>query len=221
MILKKIWQVTVFLFILLITTTFLLMAEVFVSDPSSLPDQDLIQADADLDKIDFNRFMDKAEKDLTFDPGEKKRPEPERKKVQPSPGAGLAVAVDKEQQMVQLVNQARVNAGLPLLQVSSQLTAAARAKSKDMIDFNYFSHNSPTYGDFVNLLKAYGVGNFRTAAENLAMNSNGSVSGAHNMLMGSPGHRANILNGSYSIVGVGIQIRSDGSHFYTQLFVGY
>ena len=122
--------------------------------------------------------------------------------------------------MVNLINQARANAGLPPLKVSSQLTNAARAKSRDMIDKNYFSHTSPTYGSFTNLLDRYGV-SYRSAAENLAMNSNGSVTGAHDMLMGSPGHRTNILGGSYSLVGVGIQVRNDGSHFYTQLFVGY
>ena len=122
--------------------------------------------------------------------------------------------------MINLINQARANAGLPPLQVSSQLTNAARAKSRDMIEKNYFSHTSPTYGSFTNLLNQYGV-SYRSAAENLAMNSNGSVTGAHDMLMASPGHRTNILGGSYSLVGVGIQVRIDGSHFYTQLFVGY
>lgn len=221
MFLKKIRQLIVFLFVLLIATSLLLMAETIFLKPPELPDQELPRADEYNDQIDFKLFMGTTDKDPTFDPGEKKRPEPERKTAQFSSGAGLVVAVDKELQMVQLINQARNNAGLPSLQVSSNLTAAARAKSKDMIDYGYFSHTSPTYGDFVNLLTVYGVDTFRTAAENLAMNSNGSVSGAHNMLMGSPGHRANILNGNYSLVGVGIQIQSDGSHFYTQLFVGY
>ena len=125
----------------------------------------------------------------------------------------------KEQQMVSYINEARKNAGLPALQVSSQLMAAARAKSKDMVDNNYFDHNSPTFGSLAGFLQYFGI-SFTTAAENIAMNSSGNVSEAHNSLMNSTGHRSNILGQSYNSVGVGIHVKSDGSHYYTQLFVG-
>ncbi len=125
----------------------------------------------------------------------------------------------KEQEMLNLVNQARSNAGLSQLQVCSELTRAARAKSKDMIDNNYFSHTSPRYGGLEGLLRNFGI-SYRSAGENLAMNSSGSVSAAHNSLMNSPGHRDNILGSSYRFVGIGIHVKSDGSHYYTQLFVG-
>lgn len=125
----------------------------------------------------------------------------------------------KEQEMLNLVNQARSNAGLSQLQVCSELTRAARAKSKDMVDNNYFSHTSPRYGGLEGLLSNFGIG-YRSAGENLAMNSSGSVSAAHNSLMSSPGHRDNILGSSYNYVGIGIHVKSDGSHYYTQLFVG-
>ncbi len=125
----------------------------------------------------------------------------------------------KEQQMVGMINEARKNAGLPALQVSSKLTDAARAKSKDMVNYSYFSHQSPTYGDLAGLLSRFGI-SYRAAGENLAMNSNGSVSAAHNSLMNSSGHRANILNSRFSQVGVGIHTCSDGSHYYTQIYVG-
>jgi len=174
--------------------------------------------------IDFSFHVSKLEQELDFEVGPKERPKPEPKPAPTASGSGSGSsssgAAAKEQQMVGLINQARANAGLPPLQVSSQLTNAARAKSRDMIEKNYFSHTSPTYGSFTDLLNHFGI-SYRSAAENLAMNSNGSVTGAHDLLMASPGHRTNILGGSYSLVGVGIQVRSDGSHFYTQLFVGY
>ena len=126
----------------------------------------------------------------------------------------------KEQQMVSLINEARINAGLPTLKVNSQLVSAARAKSKDMVNNNYFSHQSPVYGDLEGLLRRFGI-TYRAAGENLAMNSNGSVSAAYHSLMGSSGHRANILNNRYNQVGVGIHTKSDGTHYYTQLFIGF
>jgi uncharacterized protein YkwD len=219
MIRKIIQQLLVFIFLIVFALALLFMAEAYFSHPVIVTEPGLRSADANQERIDFSAHSYTVDKELSFDPGEKTRPEP--KPLPPAASSGIGGAVGKEQQMVQLINKARINAGLPPLQVSSQLTAAARAKSKDMIDHNYFSHSSPTFGDYINLIKIYGVSSYRAAAENLAMNSNGSVAGAHSMLMASPDHRDNILSGSYSLVGVGIQVRSDGSHFYTQLFVGY
>ncbi len=131
--------------------------------------------------------------------------------------ARAATLSQKEQEMINYINQARSNAGLSPLSYSSQLTSVARAKSRDMIDNNYFAHTSPRYGGLGDLLSAFGV-SYRSAGENLAMNSNGSVIAAHNSLMNSSGHRANIL-GNFTQVGVGIQVKGDGRHYYTQLFI--
>lgn len=133
--------------------------------------------------------------------------------------AGSSSLSTKEREMLNLVNQARSNAGLSQLQVCSELTRAARAKSKDMVDNSYFSHTSPRYGGLEGLLRNFGI-SYRSAGENLAMNSSGSVSAAHSSLMNSPGHRDNILGRNYNYVGIGIHVKSDGSHYYTQLFVG-
>jgi uncharacterized protein YkwD len=125
----------------------------------------------------------------------------------------------KEQQMFALLNEARKNSGLHALQYSSKLTGVARAKSNDMVDHNYFGHVSPVYGDLGSILSRFGV-SYRAAGENLAMNSNGSVSAAHNALLGSPPHRANMLSGDYDSVGIGVAVGSDGCHYYTQIFTG-
>jgi uncharacterized YkwD family protein len=224
MLLKLLTRILGYLALLALALVFLFFADdIFIyrePDPPGI----IKEAEKESASIDFSRHASKLEQELDIEVGVKERPKPEPPKrapaAAPGTGGGTGGAAAKEQQMVNLINQARANAGLPPLQVSSQLTNAARAKSRDMINNNYFSHTSPTYGSFTNLLSQYGV-SYRSAAENLAMNSNGSVAGAHDMLMGSPGHRVNILGGSYSLIGVGIQVRSDGSHFYTQLFVGY
>lgn len=216
MILKLFMRFLLFLTLLIISLGILF----FLSDLPAFdrlnPDQGLKEAETEGELIDFSLYAVWLDQELDFEPGPKVRPRPEPEPAPPQTGG----AVSKEQQMVNLINQARASAGLPPLQVSSQLTNAARAKSRDMIDKNYFSHTSPTYGSFVDLLNHFGV-SYRSAAENLAMNSSGSVTAAHDMLMASPGHRNNILGSSYNLFGVGIQVRGDGSHFYTQLFVGY
>jgi len=122
-----------------------------------------------------------------------------------------------EQQMVNLVNAERKAAGLDALKVNMELTLMARDKSQDMINKNYFDHNSPTYGSPFDMMKAYGI-TYRAAGENIAMNS--SVSNAHTALMNSPGHRANILNSSYSEIGIGIVQNSSGYYYISQEFIG-
>jgi len=124
----------------------------------------------------------------------------------------------KEQQFLNLLNNARRSHNLPELTVSGQLTRVARAKSKDMADNNYFSHTSPVYGDLEEMLRRFKI-KYSYAGENLAMDSCGNISGAHQGLMNSAGHRSNILNRNYTHIGIGIVERSDGYHYYTQIFV--
>ncbi|MFZ5822981.1 MAG: CAP domain-containing protein [Bacillota bacterium] len=131
-----------------------------------------------------------------------------------APTSGLTAA---EQQMLDLVNRERANAGLAPLKADLELTRVARLKSQDMINRDYFSHQSPTYGSPFDMIKRFGI-SYRTAGENIA--GNGSVSGAHTSLMNSPGHRANILSTKYTHIGIGIRDGGPYGKMFTQMFVG-
>ncbi len=115
--------------------------------------------------------------------------------------------------MIQLVNQERQKAGVSPLTIDPELSRVARIKSQDMKDNGYFSHTSPTYGSPFDMMKSFGI-TYRTAGENIALNS--SVEGAHTSLMNSEGHRENIMNSSFTHIGIGIV---DG-RYYTQMFIG-
>jgi len=106
-----------------------------------------------------------------------------------------------EQQMLDLVNRERAKKGVKPLTADSRLVKAARLKSQDMIDNDYFAHESAKYGTPSELVAAQGV-SYHYVGENLAMS--GTVEQAHRGLMGSPGHRQNILNPKYSRIGIGI-----------------
>ena len=80
--------------------------------------------------------------------------------------------------------------GLAPLQVDMELVRLARLKSQDMIEHNYFSHQSPTYGSPFDMMRAAGI-TYRLAGENLA--GAPTVERAHTSLMNSSGHRANIF----------------------------
>lgn len=134
---------------------------------------------------------------------------------QPTPQPqGLTTA---EQQMFNLVNQERANAGLPLLQFDYPLVRIARMKSQDMVDNHYFGHNSPTYGSPFDMMKSAGI-TYSYAGENIA--GAPSVQSAHTALMNSPGHRANILNPNYTRIGIGIDTGGSYGMMFTQEFNG-
>jgi len=119
--------------------------------------------------------------------------------------------------MLSLVNQERQRQGLAPLVADAKLTQLARQKSQDMVNKNYFSHTSPTYGSPFDMMKAAGV-RYRTAGENIACAP--STTRAHDALMNSPGHRANILNPAFTHVGIGIVKGGSCGMMFTQMFIG-
>lgn len=132
----------------------------------------------------------------------------------PQPSNGLSV---EEQRMFDLLNQARVNAGLRPLTLDMRLVELARKKSQDMVINNYFDHVSPTYGDPFQMMRNAGI-TYMAAGENLAGAPNADQ--AHRALMNSPGHRANILNQRYTRVGIGAVRGGPYGMMFTQMFIG-
>lgn len=135
----------------------------------------------------------------------------------PTPAPPIEGLTPEEQQMADLVNQARQAAGLKPLIADAQLSQAARLKSQDMVAHNYFSHQSPTYGSPFDMMKQFGI-SFRSAGENIACNQ--SVAAAQQALMNSEGHRANILNPNFTHIGIGIADGGPCGKMFTQMFVG-
>ena len=122
-----------------------------------------------------------------------------------------------ENEMLRLVNGERVKNGLSPLKLDIEITRVARLKSQDMIENNYFSHNSPTYGSPFDMMKTFGI-KFIYGGENLAGDS--TIKDAHQSLMNSPGHKENILNPNFTHVGIGVKEGSPYGKIITQMFVG-
>ena len=103
--------------------------------------------------------------------------------------------------MLELVNSERTAAGLQPLAADPELTEVARQHSADMFKRGYFAHVTPENRSPFDRIREADV-RFLTAGENLALAP--TVQLAHNGLMNSPGHRANILPSSFGRVGIGI-----------------
>lgn len=114
---------------------------------------------------------------------------------------GAAASVDPvaaENQFVDLINRERSSLGLAPLATHPDLVAGARMQAKAIRDAGRLFHN-PDLGSVTTGWKKLG--------ENVGYG--GSVDRLHAALMASPGHRANILEPSYTHVGLGVVV--DGS----------
>lgn len=122
-----------------------------------------------------------------------------------------------EQEVFKLINEQRTKQGLKALTIDAEVQRVARIKAQEMVDKNYFSHTSPTYGSPFDMLNSFKV-SYKTAGENIAGNSSNSA--AVNAWMNSTGHRQNILNSSYQYTGIGVINGSQYGKIYVQMFIG-
>lgn len=122
-----------------------------------------------------------------------------------------------EQQVVDLVNKERASRGLGKLTINWELARVARYKSEDMRDKKYFSHQSPTYGSPFDMIRKFGI-SYSTAGENIAKGQK-TAQAVMNAWMNSEGHRKNILNASFTEIGVGYAAGGSGGPYWTQMFI--
>ena len=132
-------------------------------------------------------------------------------------GTNLTSMNNDEKEVFELINKQRTQNGLSPLKENTELQRVARIKAQDMVNNNYFSHTSPTYGSPFDMMKSFKI-IYNTAGENIAGNS--SNSSAVTAWMNSPGHKANILNSSFNQTGIGVVKGSKYGKIYVQMFIG-
>jgi uncharacterized protein YkwD/uncharacterized membrane protein required for colicin V production len=120
-----------------------------------------------------------------------------------------------EKEMWALVNGERTKRGLKALRWDDRLRDVARPHSVDMLKRGYFAHSDPEGKTVADRMKARDL-TYVVVGENLALAPTLPI--AHQGLMESPGHRANILHPEFERVGIGaIEARPYGIMF-TQVF---
>lgn len=121
-----------------------------------------------------------------------------------------------EAEMVDLVNDERLDGGLVLLAANPVLSQVAADYARDMAEGGFFGHVDPTGRTVVDRVDEAGVP-YRVVGENLALAATLGV--AHDGLMASEGHRANILGPSWSEIGIGV-IEGPRGLIAVQVFTG-
>lgn len=119
-----------------------------------------------------------------------------------------------EREMIELMNQSRVEAGLEPLKFDKGLIEQARKHSQDMAEKNYFSHTGSDGSSPEKRMKAAGYLTEQYYAENLAYGQYSSIF-AHEGLMNSLGHRKNILSKELEYAGVGVAFDDSNRPYYT------
>lgn len=121
--------------------------------------------------------------------------------------------------LIDETNLNRDTASINILTISPLLQEAARLKALDMAENGYFAHTSPDGKSPWHWLDESGY-EFSAAGENLAVNFVDS-SDVTDAWMKSPGHRANILNGDYTEIGIAIakgKYKGNDTTFVVQFF---
>lgn len=136
-----------------------------------------------------------------------------------SDDAPVTTTVDAENRLLALVNRDRLAAGLAQLTWDDKVAAVARGHSDEMRRTKTVAHISPTTGSAADRVRAAKI---RTAVvlENVARAY--GVGEAHQGLMNSPGHRANITSRAATHLGIGVVFGEEVSGrreiFITQVF---
>lgn len=120
-------------------------------------------------------------------------------------------------QILELINEARKTNGLPALEIDSLLDSVAQNKAQDMVDLNYFSHSSPTYGSPFEMMQNAGV-TYINAGENIAGNS--SIESAISSFLESSEHKKNILSNAYNYIGIGVSKSDTYGYIIVLMFIG-
>ena len=121
---------------------------------------------------------------------------------------------DAETQIFAALNRSRVEAGVPALKLDPKLREAARRHSLLLARRHVLSHQFSGEATLTERLRSAGIF-FTAAAENVGMNT--AVGDVNDMFLRSPGHRANMLNGAYSSVGIGV-VHAGPAYWVTEDF---
>ncbi|HET9839874.1 MAG TPA: CAP domain-containing protein [Candidatus Angelobacter sp.] len=127
----------------------------------------------------------------------------------------ITVASPAEKQVFDQLNQEREKAGLPALEWNPLAADAARKHAALLAENAELSHQFAGEASLAERLGATGL-RFTGSAENIARTEH--LEDVHLALMGSPGHRANMLSPKYNAVGIGM-VERDGRVYVAQDFV--
>lgn len=123
---------------------------------------------------------------------------------------------DWTKEVIAIVNKERKKHGISSLVEDVKLNQLAVIKANDMLSKKYFDHYSPLYGYPWDMAGIFDY-SFTSFGENIARNFT-SPESVVRAWMQSTSHRENILNGTFTNIGVACSKGSDGQLYWVQHF---
>ena len=149
------------------------------------------------------------------DNGESTPPAAEEDNNIASPSSQTAEEAALAAKVVELVNKERTSRGLNPLSQNLSVQTAAQVRSREQVEL--FSHTRPNGSSCFTVLSENGV-SYKGAGENIAYGQK-TAEAVVDAWMNSDGHRANILSGNFTDIGVGCYISPNSTIYWTQLFI--
>ena len=131
-----------------------------------------------------------------------------------TPGHGAALETIQTD-LLGLVNAEREQAGAPPLSLNSQLNQAAQRQAADLARQGRLSHGGSDGSTMQTRIEDTGY-QWTAIGENIAMGQR-DAEAVMESWMNSPGHRRNILNPTFSEMGIGY-IEAAGAKYWVQVF---
>ena len=124
---------------------------------------------------------------------------------------------DKIERIVELVNEERAKDGVAPVTLNETLTDAAMLRAEEITE--QFSHTRPDNTSCFTVLKDYNIG-YYACAENIAA-GNSTADATMNQWVNSSGHYNNLMNATYTEIGVGVVYAPDSEYgyYWVQLFI--
>ncbi len=132
-----------------------------------------------------------------------------------TPEPELPEAEIKADAVFNLINEIRTSNGLNPFEKMEVLDSAAMTRAAEISQI--FSHKRPDGSSCFSILDEYDMF-YMAAGENIAYGSS-TAEGVVEQWMNSAGHRDNIMNPNYSILGVGYYKTDETNYCWTQLFI--
>lgn len=124
---------------------------------------------------------------------------------------------NNEKEILELINSKRKELGLKPLILDDSLTKAAKQKSIDMMEKQYVSHISPTYGDSRNMLKTFNI-SYDQVKESIGAGY-GSPGEIFSLWMNTSVNQSNMLDKMSTHIGIGYVAGGLHGHYWTVFII--
>ena len=130
----------------------------------------------------------------------------------------ISEPTQQEVEIFDLVNAERIRVGVDSLILEPSLCEVAHVKAQDMVDNDYFDHESQYWGMPEEMMRVFGI-SFSRHGENIALGYN-APSEVVNQWISSPSHNSVMTSSGFTKTGVGCATNNNGRIYWVQVFIG-